>query len=54
MAVLVFADSNNGRIVKSSFEAVSYGSKIAADLGTAAIVVTYGNVSNEELESLGN
>jgi electron transfer flavoprotein alpha subunit len=52
MAVLIFADSNNGKVVKSSLEAISYGSKIASDLGTTATVVTYGNVA--DAATLGN
>jgi hypothetical protein len=31
MNVLVFADSHDGMIAKSAFEAVTYGSKIAKD-----------------------
>lgn len=54
MAVLIFADSNNGKVVKAANEAISYGSKIASDLGTTVTVVTYGNVDKSELASLGN
>ncbi|MEZ4720535.1 MAG: electron transfer flavoprotein subunit alpha/FixB family protein [Flavobacteriales bacterium] len=49
MNVLVFADSFNGAIVKSALEATSYGAKIAADTGGSATVVTYGNVSDSDL-----
>lgn len=54
MSVLIFADSNNGKVVKSSLEAIYYGSKIAEKNGDNATVVTYGNVSNDQLEALGN
>ena len=53
MAVLIFADSRDGKIVKSAHEAVTYGSKIAANQGEEAIAVTYGNVSGDELAGLG-
>ena len=46
MSVLIFADNSNGRIAKAAYEAVSYGSKIAGQLGTHAVAVTYGNVEN--------
>ena len=49
MSVLVFADSNNGSIVKSSLEAIHYGSKIGE-----TTVVTFGNVDDSVLVSLGN
>ncbi|PCJ89497.1 MAG: electron transfer flavoprotein subunit alpha [Flavobacteriales bacterium] len=54
MSVLVFADSNNGKLLKSVAEVVSYGSKIAGKLGTNCIALTYGEVSRDELEELGN
>jgi len=50
MSVVVFADSKNGSIVKSSFEAISYGAKIG---GGSCIAVTYGNVSEDALKNLG-
>lgn len=49
MSVLVFADSHNGNIVKSAFEATYYASKIGE-----TTVVTYGDVSNDALAELGN
>ncbi len=49
MSVLVFADSNNGAIAKSALEAIHYGSKIGE-----TTVVTYGNVDDAVLASLGN
>jgi electron transfer flavoprotein alpha subunit len=53
MSVLIFADSFNGKIVKSAHEAVSYGSKIAKDKGTDAVVLTYGDIAEAELADLG-
>ncbi|GAB5539600.1 MAG: electron transfer flavoprotein subunit alpha/FixB family protein [Salibacteraceae bacterium] len=54
MNVLVFADSFNGSIAKSAYEAVSYGAKIANDNGGQAAIVTYGNVSSDELNKLAS
>ncbi|MGD1848748.1 MAG: electron transfer flavoprotein subunit alpha/FixB family protein [Salibacteraceae bacterium] len=54
MSVLVFADSNDGKVVKSAFEAVTYGSKVASSTGGHCEVVTYGNVDNDQLTALGN
>lgn len=53
MSVLVFAENWEGRFKKSTFEAVSYASAIAKSLGTTAIAVTIGNVSDDDLKSLG-
>lgn len=53
MSVLIFADSFNGKIVKSAHEAISYGSKIATDTNNDAVVLTYGDLSNDELAQLG-
>lgn len=52
MSVLIFVDSSEGHIKKASLEAMSYGSKIAQQLGTAAEGVVLGN-SGEDLASLG-
>lgn len=54
MSILVFAESSNGQFKKSTFEAVSYAKAIADSLGTSLSAVSIGNVSNEELNSLGN
>ncbi len=51
MSVLVFADAKNGKVIKSAFEAVSYGAKVG---GGSCIAVTYGDVSNaDELGAYG-
>lgn len=52
MNVLVFADNANGSIVKSAYEAATYGSKIAGQTGGTATIVTYGNPSGAELNEL--
>jgi CBS domain containing-hemolysin-like protein len=36
MPVLIFIDQSEGHIKKSSFEALSYGAKVAEQLGTTA------------------
>lgn len=53
MAVLVFADVLDGKVTKSSLEAVHYGSKVAAQAGTDNVVVTYGNADDADLAALG-
>jgi len=54
MNVLVFADSHDGMIAKSAFEAVTYGSKIAKDSGGSAAVLTYGTISSDSLNELAS
>lgn len=53
MSVLVFAESSENKIVKASFEAVSYGAKLASDAGTELNVISYGGASDEEFSKLG-
>lgn len=48
MSILVFADNRNGKITKSSFEAVSY----AAAMGGDVVAVTYGSLEGDG--GLGN
>jgi len=52
MSVLIFIDTAEGHVKKASLEALSYGSKIAEQLGTIAEGIVLGSVS-EELSSLG-
>lgn len=54
MSVLIFADTANGKVTKSSLEAVYYGSKIASQSGTDAIVISYGDADNDSFSKLGN
>lgn len=52
MSVLIFIDQSEGHIKKSSFEALSYGAAVAAQLGSSAEGVVLGNVS-DDLAALG-
>ena len=53
MSVLIFLDQSEGHIKKSSFEAASYGAKVAEILGTTAEAIVLGNVA-DDLAALGN
>ena len=53
MSVLIFLDQSEGHIKKSSFEAASYGAKVAELLATTAEAIILGSV-NDDLTSLGN
>ncbi|MDQ2720158.1 MAG: electron transfer flavoprotein subunit alpha/FixB family protein [Bacteroidota bacterium] len=50
--VLIFLDQSDGHIKKSSFEAASYGSKLAENLSTSAEGIVLGTVT-DDLASLG-
>lgn len=52
MSVLIFVDQADGHIKKASFEALTYGAKIAEQLGTTAEAILLGTV-NEDLAALG-
>ncbi|MFP5042434.1 electron transfer flavoprotein subunit alpha/FixB family protein [Parasediminibacterium sp. JCM 36343] len=52
MSVLIFVDQADGHIKKAAYEALSYGSKIAAQLGTTAAALVLGNVPSD-LSALG-
>lgn len=52
MSVLVFIDTTDGHVKKASLEALSYGSAIAAQLGTEAEGLVIGAV-NDDLTGLG-
>lgn len=52
MSVLIFVDHTDGQIKKASHEALTYGSKIAEQLGTTSEAVVLGDVS-EDLAALG-
>ncbi len=54
MSVLVYTENWDGKFKKSSFELVSYASKIAEMMGTSAVAVSIGNVDEAELKQLGN
>ena len=53
MSVLIFLDQSEGHIKKNSFEAASYGAKVAEILGTTAEGIVLGEV-NDDLASLGS
>ena len=53
MSVLVFADSAEGKFKKSAFEVVSYGKKVAEQLGSNLIALTINANNNEELYVYG-
>lgn len=52
MSVLIFIDTAEGHVKKASLEAISYGSKVAEQLDTAAEGVVLGTVT-EDLTALG-
>jgi len=53
MSVLVYTQNWDGKFKKSSFELVSYGSKVAGMLNTSLVCLSIGTVSDEELLKLG-
>lgn len=54
MSVLIFADQHEGSFRKSSYEAVHYGARLAALLGTEAVGLAAGTIEEAQLTSLGN
>lgn len=54
MSVLVYTENWDGRFKKSSFELVSYASRLAEMLNTSAIALSIGKVEGSELEKLGH
>src|SRR6478752_6930184 len=52
MSVLIFIDTNEGHVKKASFEAMTYGAKVAEQLGTTAEGVVLGT-TKEDLAALG-
>ncbi len=53
MSVIVFAENWDGKFKKSTFEAVSYANEIAKQLSTSTTALVIGNVSEEDMKSLG-
>ncbi|GJM60833.1 electron transfer flavoprotein subunit alpha/FixB family protein [Persicobacter diffluens] len=53
MSVLVFIESDNGNIKKSSLEAVSFGAGIAKQEGSAVTALVLGLVEDSQLGALG-
>lgn len=52
MPVLIFIDTAGGHVKKASLEALTYGAKVAGQLGTTAEGVVLGNMT-DDLASLG-
>jgi len=50
MSVLIYAESENGKIKKSAFELASYGYEIASEMNVPLIAVTF---NQDDVESLG-
>ena len=50
MSVIIYAESENGKIKKSAFELASYGREIANEMNVPLIAVTF---DQDEVESLG-
>lgn len=53
MSVLVYASSSEGKFKKSAFEVVSYGKKVAEQLGTNVIALTINAADASELQNYG-
>jgi electron transfer flavoprotein alpha subunit len=47
MSVIIFAETWEGKFKKATFEAVSYGARVAASLGTETIALTIGNLNDD-------
>jgi electron transfer flavoprotein alpha subunit len=54
MAVLAYTENWDGKFKKISFELVSYAHQLAVQMGTHAVVLSIGNVAEEELKRLGH
>ena len=53
MSVLVFADSSEGKFKKTAFEVVSYGKKVAEQMGSSLAVLTINGGDASELYAYG-
>jgi len=47
MSVLIYAENHHGKFAKSTLEAVSYGHQLATMLGTDAVAITCGTITND-------
>lgn len=54
MSVLIYAENWDGKFKKTTFELLSYGTKVAEMLNTTATAVSIGNVDSAELSQLSN
>ncbi|MBI3501884.1 MAG: electron transfer flavoprotein subunit alpha/FixB family protein [Bacteroidetes bacterium] len=53
MSVVVFAENWEGKFKKSTYEAISYGSEIAKQVGGSVTAVVIGNAGDDDIISLG-
>lgn len=53
MSVLIFAELDEGKLRKSSQEAIYYGAKVAEMMGTSATAVVLGEAAESELATAG-
>jgi electron transfer flavoprotein alpha subunit len=54
MAILIFTESAEGAVKKSSLEAISYGSELAKQINTDVVAIVFGPVPEDQLGKLGN
>ena len=54
MSILVYTENWDGKFKKLSFELVSYATAIANESGTTVTALSIGNVTDDELNKLGN
>lgn len=54
MSILAFTENWDGKFKKISFELVSYAHQLAERMNTQAVVVSIGNVAEEELKKLSH
>jgi electron transfer flavoprotein alpha subunit len=53
MAVLIVAETQNGKLKKASIEVMSYGARVAAALQTTTTALVYGNADDTEMAKAG-
>ncbi len=54
MSILVYTENWDGKFKKLSYELISFAAAIAKELESSVTAISIGNVSDEELNSLGN
>jgi electron transfer flavoprotein alpha subunit len=54
MSILVFAENREGLFKKATFELLSYAHAMAAQMDARVVAIALGEISNAELEKLGN
>jgi electron transfer flavoprotein alpha subunit len=53
MSVLILAEASNGKLKKSSLEAIYYGSQIAKQMALESIVISLGSIDDNQLVETG-